>query len=232
MNEDSVHNGNGFVCKAAVLVAMASLACLSGAPAARAQGAKPSLAPTDLDARLAQAKADPKLAEPLLKTGRKVAAFCANCHGDNGNSIKPDVPNLAGQNTAYLLEQLRQFADGRRRNEFMQGMIKAMSPDEKIGAVLYFAAQGVTPRTLPSADLVAQGADLYQKNCFRCHGDKGMGNEKIARIAGQPAEYLALSIKRYRSGGGVRTDPLMASNTRLLTDAQVDAVAAYVSALP
>ena len=50
------------------------------------------------------------LQEPL----RKVAAFCANCHGEGGNSVKPDVPNLAGQNTAYLLDQVRQFSDGRR----------------------------------------------------------------------------------------------------------------------
>lgn len=184
-----------------------------------------------LDARLARAQADPRLAEPLLKTGRKVAAFCANCHGDNGNSTKPDVPNLAGQNTAYLLEQLRQFADGRRRNEFMQGMIKAMSADETVGAALFFAAQTVAPRPAPPREVAARGSDVYQKNCFRCHGEAGLGNDRIARIAGQPPEYLTLSLKRYRSADGQRTDPLMAANTKLLTDAQIDAVAAYVSAL-
>ena len=225
MQERYVSNGTRSVWAAAVL---AALACHAGA---LAQPAKPGPTTTDLDARLALAKADPKLAEPLLKTGRKVAAFCANCHGDAGNSSKPDVPNLAGQNTAYLLEQLRQFADGRRRNEFMQSMINAMSPDEKLGAALFYATQTVAARPAPRAELLAQGADIYQKNCFRCHGDKGMGNEKIARIAGQQPDYLALSIRRYRSGSGVRTDPLMASNTKLLTDTQVDAVAAYVSAL-
>lgn len=209
-----------------------TLASLMVGPGAFAQNVKVSLAPTTLDARLAQATADPKLAEHLLKTGRKVAAVCANCHGDNGNSSKPDVPNLAGQNTAYLLEQLARFADGRRRNEFMQGMIRALSPDEKVGAVMFFAAQTVTPKPPQRADLRAQGADIYQKNCFRCHGNQGMGNEKIARIAGQQPEYLALSIKRYRSGTDVRFDPLMASATKLLTDTQVEAVAAFVSTLP
>ena len=63
-------------------------------------------------ARLAELQKNPKLAESVQKTGQKVAAVCANCHGDNGNSTKPEVPNLAGQNTAYLLEQVRQFADG------------------------------------------------------------------------------------------------------------------------
>ena len=209
-----------------------TLASLMVGTAAVAQTAKATPASTSLDTRLAQAMADPKQAEALLKTGRKVAAVCANCHGDNGNSSKPDVPNLAGQNTAYLMEQLARFADGRRRNEFMQGMIRALSPDEKVGAVMFFAAQSVTPKPPQRADLRAQGADIYQKNCFRCHGNQGMGNEKIARIAGQQPEYLTLSIKRYRSGTDVRFDPLMASATKLLTDTQVDAVAAFVSTLP
>ena len=52
--------------------------------------------------------------------------------------------NRAGKNRAYLLEQLRQFSDGRRRNEFMEGMIRAMNSDEKIGMVLFYAAQEVT----------------------------------------------------------------------------------------
>ena len=82
-------------------------------------------APVDLSARLLEAQADPKLEQALLTTGRKVAAVCANCHGEGGNSVKPDIPNLAGQNPAYLLEQVRQFADGRRRDMFMEGMIRA-----------------------------------------------------------------------------------------------------------
>ncbi len=212
----------------ALMVAM----LLPCAPA-RAQTEKPRLPPaTDLNARLAQAQADPKLADTLMKGGRKVAAFCANCHGEGGNSVSPEVPNLAGQNTAYLLEQLRQFADGRRRNEFMEGMIRAMTGDEKVGAAMFFAAQAVQPREgSASAALLAQGDDLYQKICLRCHGPQGRGNEKIARIAGQQPVYLSSTLKRYRAGQGGRIDPLMASNTKLLTDAHIEALTAHVAAM-
>jgi cytochrome c553 len=96
---------------------------------------------------------------------------------------------------------------------------------------MFFATQTVTPRSMPHSDQVAHGRDIYQKTCFRCHGDNGMGNEKIARIAGQQPQYLVLSLKRYRNGGGVRTDPLMVANTKLLTDTQIDVLAAYVSTL-
>ena len=208
-----------------------ALASLLVGTAAVAQTAKAAPAPTSLDTRLAQAMADPKQAEALLKTGRKVAAVCANCHGDNGNSSKPDVPNLAGQNGAYLLEQMRQFATGARRNEFMEGVIKAMSADERAAIVLFYAAQRVEPHPAADAALTALGADLFQKVCVRCHGAQGLGNDKIARIAGQQPEYLRLTLKRYRSGTGPRTDPLMAANTRLLTDAHIEGLVAYVSTM-
>ena len=107
-------------------------------PAALADTAQ-ARAPIDLDARLKEVVANPSQAEDLFKIGRKVAAVCANCHGEGGNSVLPSVPNLAGQNPAYLLEQVRQFADGRRRYEFMEGMIRAMSNDEKIGSVLFYS---------------------------------------------------------------------------------------------
>lgn len=183
-------------------------------------------ADVDLGARLQAAQADPKLGESLFKTGRRVAAVCANCHGEGGNSPKADTPNLAGQNPAYLLEQLRQFADGRRRNEFMEGMIKAMTADEKVGMVLFYAAQPVTLKPSIKPALVAKGKEYYGKTCFRCHGEDGHGGEKFARIAGQQPEYLTATLKRYRVGQGVRTDPLMAANTKLMTDADIDAVVA------
>ena len=200
---------------------------------ASAQSARArSTADVDLTARLKEAQRDPALNESLVKTGQRVAAICANCHGDGGNSRKPDIPNLAGQNPAYLIEQLRQFADGRRRFEFMEGMIKAMNSDEKIGAVLFYASQKVTYKPTANAALAAKGKDYFNKICWRCHAEDGRGNEKFARIAGQQADYMRTTLKRYRSGVGPRIDPLMVASTKLMTDADIDAVVAYVGAMP
>ena len=185
----------------------------------------------DLSARLAEAQGDAKLKETLLKGGAKVATFCGNCHGENGNSVKGDIPNLAGQNPAYMLEQLRQFADGRRRFEFMEGLIKALTADEKVGVVLYYAGQTVLPKAAGNPTLVAKGQDLYQKNCFRCHAQDGRGSDQFARVAGQQAPYLLATLTRYRTGTGARINPLMAANTKLLTDGDIEALAAYVSTM-
>ncbi|TXT38228.1 MAG: cytochrome c class I [Comamonadaceae bacterium] len=188
-------------------------------------------AKVDLSARLIEAEANTALAAELAIKGRRAAAVCANCHGEGGNSVKPDIPNLAGQNPTYLLEQMRQFADGRRRFDFMEGMIKAMSPDEKVGAVLFYAAQPVITAPAKNAALAAKGKTYYDKICFRCHGSDGKGNNAFARIAGQQSVYLTATIKNYRGGTGGRTNPLMADNTRHMTDADIEAVVAYVSSM-
>ncbi len=212
--------------------ACAFLLVLVCQPAAAQPAQARATASVDLVARLAEAQSNPQLEQMLFQRGRKVAAVCANCHGEGGNSAKPDIPNLAGQNPAYLLEQLRQFAEGQRRNLFMEGMIRAMNSDEKVGMVLFYAAQEVV-RTAPSnAALVARGQDYFNKTCFRCHGSDGRGNAQIARIAGQQAPYLHLTLKRYRAGGGERVRSVMVDNTRLMSDADIDAVVAFVSSMP
>lgn len=206
------------------------MACTAGwAPA---QTDKASLGAANPVGRLAEARADAKLAASLVKAGQKVASFCANCHGEGGNSARPEVPNLAGQNAAYLLELSRQFAEGRRRDAFMEGLIKALSVDEEVGVALYFAAQPLAPRPGARTELRATGEALYARTCFRCHAADGRGTDKIARIAGQRPAYLELTLKRYRAGSGTRADPLMAEQARLLSDAQIQALVAYVSGMP
>ena len=88
---------------------MTALMAALVAPPVVAQPAKArATANVDLDARFKEAQTSPQLADDLYKVGRKVAAVCANCHGEGGTSTKPSIPNLAGQNPASLLAQLRQ----------------------------------------------------------------------------------------------------------------------------
>lgn len=189
-------------------------------------------APVDLATRLKEVEADPRLSARVIKIGRQVASFCAHCHGEGGNSVKPDVPNLAGQNPAYLIEQLRQFAEGQRRNEFMEGLIKALSTDEKVGIVLFYASEPVAHKPAANAALAGRGREHYDKVCFQCHGRDGHGNAQFARIAGQQPDYLRSTLQHYRQGVSTRVNPLMNGVARLLSDADIDAVVTYVSAMP
>lgn len=193
--------------------------------------AEKSAAALSVDQKLQSTLRDPALTETAVKAGKKVASFCANCHGDGGTSTKPEIPNLAGQNPAYLLVQTEKFGDGRRRNDFMKGMIKALSDEEKVNAMVYYARQEVKPHASIDSALSKKGGELYFKICQRCHGEQGRGNETIARIAGQQPVYLTSTLKHYRDGTGERTDALMNANTKKLTDADINALVTYVSSM-
>lgn len=167
-----------------------------------------------------------------LERGARLIGFCANCHGANGNSTAPEIPNLAGQNAAYLEEQMRRFIDGRRKDPFMAGLIKAMSPTERADAVAYLSAQPMQPSApRAAAAQIAEGQAYYAKVCFRCHGDQARGDAAVPRLAGQQPGYVVKSLKRYRDGTGERLEPVMAANTKMMSDAQIQAVAAYVASL-
>ena len=98
--------------------------------------------------------------------------------------------------------------------------------------VLFYAAQQVAHQTTANPTLAAKGQEYYGKICFRCHGNVGRGNELIARIAGQQADYLRVTLKRYRDGTDVRANSIMTPNTKSMTDADIEAVVAYVSSMP
>ena len=188
-------------------------------------------ASTDLGARVKAVQANPAQFEASYKLGSKAAAVCAFCHGDNGNSVKSDIPNLAGQNPAYLLEQMRQFNAGERRYEFMEGLIKALKPEDKIGVAVFFANQEVQTKPAANAALADKGKAYYVKNCLACHGEQGRGSEGFARIAGQQPGYLTLTLKRYRDGSSVRKGSVMAPSAKTMTDDDIATVTAYISSM-
>ena len=53
-------------------------------------------------------------AEP--KATPTVATVCAPCHGLDGVGRDVEVPNMAGQHSIYLREQLLAFKSGRRKH--------------------------------------------------------------------------------------------------------------------
>jgi cytochrome c553 len=158
--------------------------------------------------------------------------LCANCHGDGGNSVKPDVPNLAGQNAYYLLAQLREFSTTQRKsNEFKKRLVNVMSPDEKIGMVVFYAGQEVAFKPSSDSALVKKGGALYVRSCAECHENDGRGTSEFSRIAGQQTRYLTTSLQGYRDGTGARMDREMAVKMKGMTDADIAAIVAYVSSM-
>jgi cytochrome c553 len=135
------------------------LLCAALAGSARAADAEGESEPTTaagIRARAAQADADPAVQARLLQLGRQAAIVCAHCHGAHGSPARPEIPILTAQKRAYLLEQLQQFADGRRRDPLMEVVLRNMSLDEMVGAVLFFSSQ---PLRRPAGPPPAFSAD-------------------------------------------------------------------------
>src|SRR5690554_7187775 len=49
--------------------------------------------------------------------GHERIRFCGYCHGEDGNSTRDFIPNLAAQHPQYLFEQFEKFGDGRREDQ-------------------------------------------------------------------------------------------------------------------
>ncbi|HJV24878.1 MAG TPA: c-type cytochrome [Aromatoleum sp.] len=166
----------------------------------------------------------------LVKEGHSASFFCANCHGESGASRYPEVPNLAGQNPVYVANQISAFVSGKRRNEFMQGLMKVLSDREKAAIAVYFADAGATPAGKGGAAAV-QGESHFKRICVRCHQADAHGNEGIPRLAGQQPEYLRLSLKRYLNKTGERVSTDMSAAAAELGEANIEAVVQYLAGL-
>lgn len=72
---------------------------------------------------------------------------CQVCHGKDGLSPSPHLPNLAGQNYDYLLAQLYQFkaasektGDEKRRRAAMESQVRTLSDDDIRAVAKYYAS--------------------------------------------------------------------------------------------
>ncbi|WP_230970105.1 c-type cytochrome [Nitrogeniibacter aestuarii] len=186
----------------------------------------------DVATILAGMAKDPDAREAAIEAGSKTATFCANCHGQSGVSAIPDVPNLAAQHPAYLLRQIESFVSGDRKNPFMEGLMKALSPDERAQLVLYYTTRTPPAAAQSDAALVAAGGKAYASLCAQCHGADGHGNAQVPRLAGQQEKYLRVSLKRYLTMSGERIYPPMTAQVTKLGEPRIDAVVAYLRSLP
>lgn len=86
---------------------------------------------------------------------------------------------------------------------------------------------------MPPSALFAQAADPnlgrnLAANCANCHGTNGRSAAGMPSLAGRPRDQLAQTIREFRDGK--RPATIMHQLSKGYTDAQIDAVSAYLSA--
>ena len=191
------------------------------------------------------------LAKSDAAAGAEKAATCLACHGPNGNSVNPEWPSIAGQNAAYIAEQLKLYRLGHRQNPNMTPQAQAIATDQDVlDIAAYYAAQ--TPAGLEAdPSFWKAGEALYRAGdakrgipaCKACHGPVGRGNP----AAGYPslrAQHSVYTVRqlgdysaeaRYVDATGQkqasRNGHMMVTIAKRLTAADVRDLASYIQGM-
>jgi cytochrome c553 len=186
------------------------------------------------------------------EAGTAKAGVCSACHGMNGNSANPEWPNLAGQNAAYLREQLAAFKSRTRNNPVMQPIVDTLSEQDMADVAAYFSQQ--TPSGLEAdPSYWKAGETLYKSGdtsrsipaCAACHGPAGQGNagSGYPSLRAQHSVYTVkqlqdyLTKNRYRDAAdpntihATRNSAMMTTIAARLTPEDIRNLASYLQGL-
>lgn len=183
-------------------------------------------------ARFDAIMADPAKREQAYAAGHERIVLCRNCHGDDGNSRRDYIPNLAAQAPGYLFTAFERYASGQRTDFVMNQAARMLSLDERVNIAVYYSQQQVRPREGAVGDaLRARGEALFGQVCVACHGPQGLGQQGVPRIAGQPATYLQRTLEAYRDKDPRRAGSTMLAVASQLQAGNIEALAAYLQQL-
>jgi len=98
----------------------------------------------DIAAYLASLNSDTVEGGGSQDTSLEAAATCVACHGQNGISVSPAWPSLAGQHEDYLIESLNQYRNGIRKEAVMTQMAAPLTDaDVTLLARFYSRLEGL-----------------------------------------------------------------------------------------
>jgi len=165
--------------------------------------------------------------------GKDKSAMCQGCHGEDGNSMVPSFPKLAGQYATYIQRQINNFQTGTRRDPTMTDMAATVTNRQDLNDIsAYFASQKQMTGTPVKNEA---GEKLFNKHgCLNCHGEIGKGrpanNAIFPVIGGQHKDYLVKQMNDFKTGArDTDMSGTMSELANQMTDADIDAIAEYLS---
>src|SRR6516165_3137158 len=186
----------------------------------------------------AETKAAPGVSAQALKAKTD---YCKTCHGVDAQGFRgaAPMPRLAGQQPEYIKNQLQAFIERRRTNPVMNNVAHVLSPEMVTALSEYF--KSLNPKALGGGDeaLVPAGKKIFEEGvpsanvppCASCHGDDAKGNGEFPRLAGQLPDYIFRKLTGWDSERHSESSTIMQPIAHELTEAQIKAVAAFVSQL-
>jgi cytochrome c553 len=157
---------------------------------------------------------------------------CFACHGENGQSQTEITPSLGAQQRPYVLIQLYMFREKLRDFTLMNDAAKGLSDDDlrNISDLI-----GDLPKPQPLNDvgdpvrLRRANALVQQHHCNSCHNTDFSGHDNVPRIARQREDYLAKTMREYKTSSRHDYDGTMAEVLAPITDEQIGDLAYYLA---
>lgn len=148
---------------------------------------------------------------------------CVACHGSDGNSVGPAIPNLAGISPNYMMgamlaykyddeDKLEEVIDADpdfedvevfpRYSTIMGRIAKGYTEEEIKQIATYFSEEApVFPTQAFDAAKAKAGKKLHEKHCEKCHEDGGRSAEDDAGVlAGQWKPFFLYTMSDYMNG--------------------------------
>jgi cytochrome c553 len=180
--------------------------------------------------------------QPLLaETIAERAAPCLACHGESGQSEAPEIPSLGGQPAPYLLIQLYMFREQQRASPEKKNdqMIQVMTETTKgftdddlrnfSDFVAKMPARKSPTDTGDAARMQRAAALITQHRCNSCHGLDLAGRDNVPRVANQREDYLAKTLREYKSNDRRGYDGTMAEALAPVNEEQILDLAYYIA---
>jgi cytochrome c553 len=163
-----------------------------------------------------------------LQAGRAAAAACGGCHGNTGVSQIPGIPSLVGLDPKYLIDAMKAYIAGQRKNATMKSMLAAVNDKAMADIALYFALQKPARAKTPSTGDAAAGK-AAAASCGGCHGEQGVSaSPATPSLAGQDAQFLVAALHGYKDGS--RVNETMKGMVAALNDTAMKNLAAFYAA--
>jgi len=136
--------------------------------------------------------------------------YCSQCHLEDGNSEKENIPKIAGFSAILIFDMLDQFKNADRpspkitvnnKTTDMAEISQQLTSDEAESIALYLSKQTFKPATQTfDQALASTGKQLHQDLCNDCHGEYGTSAVDDAPIlAGQWKKYLKRQFEQLSS---------------------------------
>jgi cytochrome c553 len=152
-----------------------------------------------------------RLAGANRANGKRIAGeVCVACHGENGLSVDPAYPTIAGQSSAAIFKQLHDFRNGARVNPLMSPVARKLADTDLADIAAFFGRDNVDTSLLDTYRLAGDehGIELVRRGdpsrqlpaCNSCHGNHVGGPLETPTLAGLRQAYILRQLNNFASG--------------------------------